>query len=246
MFDDIDEKNNNNDGAKKGVEDIFSGTEPENKPKPFREKEKTEAEPAQIPDERLRKDNIKKILILSGIAFTFILFCFASYYAFIFFTKPQKIDTIIINEGAVNDSGNDDFENDLNGDLDELDVNKKNMEDSEGKKENESLTEDEEEDEEKEAMDADKDGISDYDEINIYKTDPLSSDTDGDGLTDYEEIFTHETDPLSPDTDNDGLSDYEEVHIYKTDPKNPDTDNDGYEDGLEVEGGYNPKGPGTL
>jgi len=36
--------------------------------------------------------------------------------------------------------------------------------------------------------DADSDGISDYDEINIWKTNPLSPDSDGDGFSDLEEI----------------------------------------------------------
>lgn len=36
--------------------------------------------------------------------------------------------------------------------------------------------------------DADSDGISDYDEINIWKTNPLSADTDGDAFSDFEEI----------------------------------------------------------
>jgi hypothetical protein len=36
--------------------------------------------------------------------------------------------------------------------------------------------------------DADGDGVSDYDEINVYKTNPLSPDSDGDGFLDLEEI----------------------------------------------------------
>lgn len=36
--------------------------------------------------------------------------------------------------------------------------------------------------------DADADGISDYDEIHVYKTNPLSPDSDGDGFSDFEEI----------------------------------------------------------
>lgn len=36
--------------------------------------------------------------------------------------------------------------------------------------------------------DTDGDGLADYDEINVWKTDPLSSDSDGDGFTDLEEI----------------------------------------------------------
>ncbi len=48
------------------------------------------------------------------------------------------------------------------------------------------------------------------------------------------------------DSDNDGLSDREELNKYFTDPKNPDTDGDGYNDGVEVSGGYNPCGSGSL
>lgn len=71
------------------------------------------------------------------------------------------------------------------------------------------------------------------------------TDTDGDGLTDEEEAKLG-TSPNNVDTDGDGLSDREEINVYKTDPLNPDTDNDGYSDGVEVKGGYNPKGEGKL
>lgn len=37
-------------------------------------------------------------------------------------------------------------------------------------------------------MDSDGDGLSDYDEIYIYKTNPNLVDTDGDGYSDYEEV----------------------------------------------------------
>lgn len=36
--------------------------------------------------------------------------------------------------------------------------------------------------------DTDGDGLADYDEINVWKTNPLHSDSDGDGFTDLEEI----------------------------------------------------------
>lgn len=35
--------------------------------------------------------------------------------------------------------------------------------------------------------DADRDGLADYDEINSWKTDPLSPDSDGDSFNDFEE-----------------------------------------------------------
>lgn len=38
-------------------------------------------------------------------------------------------------------------------------------------------------------VDTDKDGLSDYEEINVYQTNPLSADTDGDGYLDKIEIM---------------------------------------------------------
>ncbi|MDD4059808.1 MAG: OmpA family protein [Kiritimatiellae bacterium] len=84
------------------------------------------------------------------------------------------------------------------------------------------------------AIDTDGDGLTDDEEVHIYKTDPNNPDTDGDGLKDGEEVHKYKTDPLNPDTDGDGLKDGEEVHKYKTDPLNPDTDGDGLKDGEEV------------
>lgn len=76
--------------------------------------------------------------------------------------------------------------------------------------------------------------------------DVSTKDSDGDGLTDYDEINIYHTDPLKADTDGDGLFDREEVKVYHTDPINPDTDGDGFKDGDEVKSGYNPLGPGKL
>lgn len=93
-------------------------------------------------------------------------------------------------------------------------------------------------------LDSDGDGLTDYEEINVYGTDPFNPDTDGDGLTDYEEVRIYGTDPLNPDTDYDGLTDGEEVHIYKTNPLKRDTDGGGVADGHEViEDGTNPLDP---
>ncbi len=83
-------------------------------------------------------------------------------------------------------------------------------------------------------LDSDGDGLSDWDEINIYHTDPHNPDTDGDGLSDGDEVHKYHTDPLKRDTDGDGLSDGDEVNIYHTDPLKADTDGDGLSDGDEV------------
>ncbi len=66
-------------------------------------------------------------------------------------------------------------------------------------------------------------------------------DTDGDGLNDWDEISVYKTDPNLADTDGDGLSDGKEVTRYGTDPRQADTDGDGVKDGAEVQQGTNPK-----
>lgn len=68
-------------------------------------------------------------------------------------------------------------------------------------------------------------------------------DSDGDGLTDVQERDTYRTDPLLKDTDTDGLYDNDELFIYKSSPINPDTDGDGFGDGAEVRAGYDPLTP---
>lgn len=48
--------------------------------------------------------------------------------------------------------------------------------------------------------DTDKDGLTDYEEINIYRTDPLKADTDGDGYSDFVEVSTGHN-PLKSSSD---------------------------------------------
>ena len=82
--------------------------------------------------------------------------------------------------------------------------------------------------------DFDNDGLSDYEEILIYFTNPLNFDSDFDTLSDFNEIHLYFTNPLKSDTDNDGLLDGDELIEYHTDPLNDDTDDDGFIDGDEV------------
>lgn len=60
------------------------------------------------------------------------------------------------------------------------------------------------------ASDQDLDGISDSEEAK-YQTSVTSSDTDEDGLTDWQEIFIYKTNPLKADTDGDSKADGYEV-----------------------------------
>lgn len=69
--------------------------------------------------------------------------------------------------------------------------------------------------------DADGDGLTSLQELDVYGTDPYNRDTDGDGLTDGAEVLTHGTDPLTVDTDGDGFDDGREV-ASGTDPNDPE------------------------
>lgn len=87
-------------------------------------------------------------------------------------------------------------------------------------------------------VDSDGDGVSNYDELYVYGSDPHNTDSDGDGIEDGEEVILGMdgfiTDPASIDTDDDGLNDTEEIILYFTDPSDNDTDDDLITDGWEI------------
>lgn len=60
------------------------------------------------------------------------------------------------------------------------------------------------------SIDSDDDGLSDVQE-NQLGTDPFNWDTDGDGLSDGDEVLIWKTDPLKFDSDGDGYGDGEEI-----------------------------------
>jgi len=61
------------------------------------------------------------------------------------------------------------------------------------------------------SKDSDGDGLSDIQEAQIG-TSPTSTDTDVDQLSDYDEVMLYKSNPLDPDTDNDSYLDGEEVN----------------------------------
>jgi outer membrane protein OmpA-like peptidoglycan-associated protein len=89
-------------------------------------------------------------------------------------------------------------------------------------------------------VDSDGDGLSDYQEVHIHKTNPLSRDSDNDGLSDYEEVTVFRTNPIVRDTDGDGLYDFDEIYRHGTNPLLADTDGDGLSDREEIELGTDP------
>ena len=58
--------------------------------------------------------------------------------------------------------------------------------------------------------DRDTDGLTAQEEVSIG-TSQTSSDSDGDGISDYREVRIWKTDPLKKDTDGDGFSDFVDV-----------------------------------
>ena len=67
--------------------------------------------------------------------------------------------------------------------------------------------------------DSDRDGLND-DEERLYNTNVFKVDTDDDGLTDRDEVVVFKTDPNNPDSDGDSYLDGEEVR-NGYDPKGP-------------------------
>ncbi len=58
--------------------------------------------------------------------------------------------------------------------------------------------------------DKDQDGLTAEQELELGTSD-TETDTDGDGLSDFQEVNETKTDPLKLDTDGDGFADYIEI-----------------------------------
>lgn len=69
--------------------------------------------------------------------------------------------------------------------------------------------------------DSDHDGLIDYYEVNISKTNPLLADTDGDGINDGDEISLG-LDPLNDDSKGDGIKDGERELTYTVESEDTD------------------------
>ena len=94
-------------------------------------------------------------------------------------------------------------------------------------------------------IDSDSDGLSNVAEIQLG-TSALNPDTDTDGLTDFEEDQIYATDPLLWDSDGDTLSDGDEVTIYGSNPLATDSDGDMVGDAVEVLAGTDPNDPASF
>lgn len=107
----------------------------------------------------------------------------------------------------------------------------------------------------KNKADSDGDGLSDYEEVMVTRTNPLLKDSDSNSIPDGEEDFDNDgltnleevafgSDPYQADVDEDGLNDAKEKELG-TDPKKEDTDNDNLSDAQELVLGTDPLNPDT-
>lgn len=99
--------------------------------------------------------------------------------------------------------------------------------------------------------DTDNDGLTDYQEKDIYQTFHDNPNSDGDGYDDGTEVANGYS-PKQPgktmveaDTDNDGLNDKWEI-LLGTNLMVRDTDGDGYLDGSEVYNDFSPTDPNPV
>lgn len=92
-------------------------------------------------------------------------------------------------------------------------------------------------------IDEDGDGLDKSSDPNDY-----NADTDGDGLSDYAEVFVYRTDPTKADTDKDGMPDGWEVKHGLNPLKNDahdDKDKDGVDNLTEYKQGRDPQAGST-
>ena len=80
--------------------------------------------------------------------------------------------------------------------------------------------------------DEDQDGLSNLEEFALLSN-AMITDTDYDGLSDFDEVKIYFTNPCEYDTDFDGVGDWTEV-MRGTDPLNTDSNDDGIPDGEEI------------
>ena len=147
-----------------------------------------------------------------------------AYFVYSKFLLPQALD--VSSENDINLDLNIDYEDESNGAV---------VEDNPILEDTEDLTEGDLEDP---VVDEENNNLPEDGDLAFELLKNI--DTDNDGLSDYDELYVYNTDPYNPDTDGDGLSDYEEIMIFGADPLNPDTDGDGFLDGEETLNCYSP------
>ncbi|MFA5021703.1 MAG: hypothetical protein WC508_01290 [Patescibacteria group bacterium] len=143
----------------------------------------------------------KKILVIIAILLVAIVVLAASgWYAYSLFTSDRNSELPLANTNTVPLNSNQPINNAINNEPDIVNqgnISNTNIDSNINSETNQNL-------------DSDQDGLIDTEE-RMYGTDPNNPDTDGDGLTDRDEVKVFRTDPNNPDTDGDGYKDGDEV-----------------------------------
>lgn len=213
---DLLKKQNTDSKNEKKVDDMFSETDPANKPLAFQPKS-PDSNLSQTAEDNSQHNNLKKIFVLGGFVVILIIIIVGGFFI---------ITKVLNNSKSVQDAT-------LNTDQTNSAVGADNSAVTPSSQPENNIHK---------SAPANTPNIKNS---TSSKSNLNNIDTDQDGLTDAEEKVLG-TNPNNPDTDGDGLNDGEEATVYKTNPLNPDTDGDGYPDGVEVSGGYNPNGSGKL
>ena len=187
----------------KKVDDMFSETDPANKPLAFQPKQADNNMTNSI-ENNSKGETLKKVLILSGFVIILIIIILGGFLV---------INKVLNNSKSVPEASPDvnQTNNAVSADNNAVAPSQPDNNISEPAPANiPGLDNSTSSESDLSNIDADHDGLTDAEEKTLG-TNPNNPDTDGDGLTDGEEVNVYKTNPLNPDTDGDGYSDGEEV-----------------------------------
>lgn len=200
-MDNVQDKNYllSEDTSKNLADDIFAGTESFSPDKILRPGGIAPRSPITNYKELIKEvdeaqsDKIKPKYFFIGLFVLIFIFLSGGFYVYAkFFTKKNDSGEIFLdNKAQITDIINQDATSTYSSESFSQNVNQDNDGDGLSNQEEDLLKTD------KNKVDTDDDGLSDKDEVKLYKSDPFNKDSDGDGYLDGEEV-KNGYDPMGP------------------------------------------------